>query len=134
VIRAAVLTVALLVSACARAEPPASAVIDCSQAETQLELNRCAADARLEAEARLQAAVDATLMRLQPNAAGRFHAAQQAWEAYRDAHCAFVASGVEGGSAEPMVAADCLRDMALARQHRIEALADCPEGDLACPR
>ncbi len=36
--------------------------------------------------------------------------AQQAWIALRDADCAFLASGAEGGSMQPMLVSQCMTD------------------------
>lgn len=46
---------------------------------------------------------------------------------------AFRASNTEGGSAYPMVVADCLTSAAEAHLTELQTLAGCEEGDLACP-
>lgn len=97
---------------------------DCDDARTQVEMNLCAvrgyeaADAEMNrAYARLRAAVDeverAALL-----------AAQRAWLRFRDAHCAFEASGFRGGSMEPMVHSGC---MAVTTRERTKQLEDALE-------
>lgn len=62
-----------------------------------------------------------------------FRQAQKAWDAFRQADCAFKASGVESGSAYPAVVADCLTRAAEAHLTELQTLSQCEEGDLACP-
>ena len=71
--------------------------------------------------------------RLSPEQVTLFRQAQKAWDAFRQADCAFKASGVEGGSAYPAVVADCLTSAAEARLTELQTLSQCKEGDLACP-
>ena len=52
---------------------------------------------------------------------------------FRDAECGFAASGVAGGSAEPMVTAQCLARLTQSRNADFKAYLACPEGDLSCP-
>lgn len=59
--------------------------------------------------------------------------AQRAWIAFRDAECAFAASGVEGGSAYPEILADCKAQLTLKRIEDFKTYLACEEGDLACP-
>jgi len=59
--------------------------------------------------------------------------AQRAWIAFRDAECAFAASGVEGGSAYPGIVANCMAELTLKRIADFNTYLACEEGDLACP-
>ena len=51
----------------------------------------------------------------------------------RALECEFRASGVHGGSVQPMVKADCLRDVTEQRIKALDVYAHCEEGDLGCP-
>ena len=105
---------------------------DCSTADTQRQINRCA-DAQLQAA---QSVLDQHLNLYQSlvsdSQAELLHQTQQAWEEYRDAHCALLASGVEGGSAYSMVVALCKTDMTKQRVNALAAQMNCEEGDLSC--
>ena len=59
--------------------------------------------------------------------------AQQKWIALRDADCALVASGTEGGSVQPMIRSQCLTEKTVERTAWLESLLNCEEGDLSCP-
>ena len=60
--------------------------------------------------------------------------AQTAWLQYRTAACDFEASGVRGGSAEPMVRMQCQSRMTRTRTAELRRHLACPEGDLSCVR
>jgi uncharacterized protein YecT (DUF1311 family) len=59
--------------------------------------------------------------------------AQRAWLGFRDQHCAFMASGVVGGSIQPFILSGCLQELTLERTKQLEPLLHCEEGDLSCP-
>jgi len=59
--------------------------------------------------------------------------AQRGWIAFRDAECAFAASGVEGGSAYPEIVESCKTDLTQKRIADFNTYLSCEEGDLACP-
>ncbi len=83
---------------------------DCSEGgRTQREINFCADRARLAPEKRLDALLDALAAKLTPAERKALEAVQRQWEAYRDAHCAWMAGFVEGGSILPTVRAYCLQ-------------------------
>jgi len=89
------------------------------------------------------AAADAELNRLYQKIESRLindHAtkqqlikAQRAWVAFRDAECAFSASGVEGGSVYREVLEACLSDLTKVRIGNFNGYLSCQEGDMACP-
>ncbi|TDK39183.1 DUF1311 domain-containing protein [Rhizobium deserti] len=109
--------------------------VDCSKAETQVEMTYCSeqefneADKRLntqyqrvrkamktwDADADLPASegADAALVR-----------AQRAWIAYRDAQCEFYGFQGHGGSIEPQLIYDCQRDLTVKRTTEIKEQAD----------
>jgi uncharacterized protein YecT (DUF1311 family) len=59
--------------------------------------------------------------------------AQRAWIAFRDAECTFQSSGEDGGSAAPMVIAECRATLSADRTAKLKAYLNCQEGDLSCP-
>jgi len=107
---------------------------DCPD-DSQAGLNQCAGDAYKKADAALNATYKQVMARLKDSeaAAKSLIAAQRAWIAYRDAECDFMSSGVEGGSARPMVVAQCLEQLTTQRADDLKALLNCEEGDLSCP-
>jgi len=113
---------------------PAAAQQDCPD-DSQAGLNQCAGDAYKKADAALNATYRQVMARLKDSeaAAKSLVAAQRAWIAYRDAECDFISSGVEGGSARPMIVAQCLEQLTARRTDDLKALLNCEEGDLSCP-
>jgi uncharacterized protein YecT (DUF1311 family) len=102
-------------------------------AQTQSDMNRQAGSRAGQAAARLAKSVAAYRERLDAEQKALFDASQAQWEKYRDAACRFEASGVEGGSAQPMVLAGCLAAQTQERLKYMSGLANCKEGDLSCP-
>jgi hypothetical protein len=85
------------------------------------------------ADSRLDAFVHSYAARLTPEQLELFHSAQLNWQQFRQSSCKFEASGVLGGSAYPMVLAQCLASKAESRLSELKTLASCQEGDLSCP-
>lgn len=124
--RGFILAAGLLLSAGALAE-------DCGNAATQLAMNECAAAEYQEADKKL----NDTYATVQQRATGEtkvlLETAQQKWIALRDADCALVASGTEGGSIQPTIRSQCLTEKTVERAAWLESLLNCEEGDLSCP-
>lgn len=118
------------------AAAPASAAEECSAAATQTEMNACTAQAYRESDDALNRAYAELRERLagQTEALGLLTTAQRAWITFRDAQCAYSASGIGGGSLYPTVMAMCLDELTRKRTAEIESLAGCSEGDISCPR
>lgn len=109
--------------------------IDCTDPHTQTDMTLCAQadfDAADEKLNELYARVRVRLAGEETKLAA-LRDAQRAWVAYRDADCAFQSSGVEGGSAQPMVEAQCRTERTTQRNADLETLLACGEGDVACP-
>jgi len=120
-IRTTVLAAALVLAAGVSPLAAQQKERECGDARTQMEMNLCAAeqlraaDAEMNrAYARLRAAVDA-----EERAA--LLAAQRAWLRFRDAHCAYEAAGVRGGSMEPMVRSGCLAETTRERTRQLKS-------------
>ena len=111
-----------------------AAAQDCPD-ESQAGLNQCADEAYKKADTALNATYKEVMARLKDSedTAKSLVAAQRAWIAYRDAECDFIASGVEGGSALPMIVLQCREQETTRRTDELKALLNCEEGDLSCP-
>ncbi|MEZ6875283.1 lysozyme inhibitor LprI family protein [Enterobacter sp. KBR-315C3_2022] len=116
----------LLVSASALAD-------ECGNATTQLELNDCAAQQYQAADKKLNATYQAAYKRAAAPQQALLKKAQQAWIALRDADCAFIGSGTEGGSVQPMIVNQCLAEKTVEREAFLASLMQCEEGNLSCP-
>ncbi|WP_312311494.1 lysozyme inhibitor LprI family protein [Atlantibacter sp.] len=124
--RVGLTVIALLMSSAALAQ-------DCEKAQTQLELNECAASEYKKADSELNAAYKKIFTLASKQQHDILKNAQNAWIKLRDADCDFIASGVEGGSIQPMIYSQCLTDKTRERTAYLESLLQCGEGDLSCP-
>jgi uncharacterized protein YecT (DUF1311 family) len=112
-----------------------AAAEDCSNMKTQIETTACANQALQTSEQLL----DKVYARLADRVNGRVEAsaaltaAEEAWIAFRNAECAFVASNSVGGSAYPMIVAQCRDGLTRARIATLSSYTECKEGDLTCP-
>lgn len=107
----------------------------CDNAATQSAMNACYGNALKTADKTLNDTYRQVSDRLasDPDTKKQLVTAQRAWIAFRDAECAFSASGAEGGSIYPMIKSICLADMTTERTSQLAALLRCEEGDLSCP-
>ena len=126
-------THALIALTLAAALLPAAHALDCKTATTQADMNACAYEDFLAANATQAAAIKALDARLKASDRSRWRAAQKSWIAWRTAQCAFETGAAVGGSAREMLRWQCVTRLTLERTTAIERLANCPEGDLACP-
>ncbi|WP_279483126.1 lysozyme inhibitor LprI family protein [Aureimonas sp. SK2] len=115
--------------------PATAEEIDCTDPQTQTDMTLCAQADLDTADERLNALYATMRERLKGDDAKLtlLRDAQRAWVAYRDAECAFQSSAVEGGSAQPMVEAQCATEKTTRRNADFEATLACEEGDVACP-
>jgi len=112
----------------------ASALADeCDKATTQLELNTCSAQQYQAADKKLNQTYQAAVKRAAAPQQDLLKKAQQAWITLRDADCAFIGSGTEGGSVQPMIVNQCLAEKTVEREAFLASLMQCEEGDLSCP-
>ncbi|WP_312981443.1 lysozyme inhibitor LprI family protein [Atlantibacter sp.] len=118
--------IALLMSSAALAQ-------DCEKAATQMELNQCAGEEYKKADGELNAAYKKVFTRASKEQQDLLKQSQNAWIKVRDADCNFIASGVEGGSIQPMIFSQCLADKTRERTAYLDSLLQCEEGDLSCP-
>jgi uncharacterized protein YecT (DUF1311 family) len=106
--------------------------LDCSRQETEGDARACSGQRLRDADRKLNSAYNTLLKRFDAKQQAMLRASEKAWLGYRDAQCRLVASGVEGGSAQPMVTADCLGDLTTARLKELNFQLTCQEGDMTC--
>lgn len=123
----------LVIASIAFAAEPSASQDNCASATTQVELDECASAKLQKADAALSDFIASYQQRLSPEQSILFQQAQAAWEQFRQASCQFEASGVMGGSIYSMALNDCLASKAQERLEELEKLANCEEGDTACP-
>lgn len=111
---------------------------DCSDPMTQTAMNLCAYREFEQADADLNAVwkdVAAEMKRLdaqtehddgRPGYFDQLLAAQRAWLAYRDAHCASEGYLTRGGSMEPLMVSGCKTALTKARTEELQELMDWP--------
>ena len=124
--RSLIAAAALLASGAAWAD-------DCSNANTQTEMNQCAAAQYQAADKKLNETWQQALKRASGQQLELLKKAQQAWISLRDADCAFLASGAEGGSMQPMLISQCMTDKSVEREAFLASLLQCEDGDQNCP-
>jgi uncharacterized protein YecT (DUF1311 family) len=123
--------VASISSIAAATLPPT--ITECGSQVTQSGMNICFAELWRDTEAKLNVAYVTLIARVEGTSKARLlRKAEHAWIVYRDKHCAFVASAVEGGSAQPMIKAQCLAELTEQRLKALDEQLNCREGDLAC--
>lgn len=105
----------------------------CSNANTQTEMNQCAAAQYQAADKKLNETWQQALKRASGQQQELLKKAQQAWISLRDADCAFLASGAEGGSMQPMLISQCMTDKSVEREAFLASLLQCEDGDQNCP-
>lgn len=97
-----------------------------------MDLNACAGAAYERADAAMNVAYAKLMKQIGPKTKDGLLAAQKAWLPFRDASCALEAMGVEGGSMQPQVHADCLARATAARTKTLTGYLTCAEGDVTC--
>jgi len=124
--RAFIAGAALLLSTSALAD-------ECGNASTQVEMNTCTAQQYQAADKTLNQTYQAVMKRAATPQRDLLKKAQQAWISLRDADCAFLASGAEGGSMQPMLISQCMTDKSVEREAFLASLLQCEDGDQNCP-
>jgi len=112
--------------------------VDCSNAQTQADMNQCAADDYRKADAAMNAQWAETRAAMlawdkaspasdNNGAAKRLLASQRAWLAYRDAACDVEGYSVEGGSMQPLIVSSCLAELTMRRTEELKSLGSLYE-------
>jgi len=126
------LTASLLLLSLLQFTGPALA-LDCSSPSNQSDMNLCATNDLKRQNQKLNESYNAIRAKLDPKQKQDLKQVQLAWIKFRDMDCKFEASGVQGGSAYPMVLSACLSARTIQRDKELGALLNCQEGDLSCP-
>ena len=107
--------------------------VSCNNAGTQAEMEQCATQALNQADAELNQAYVDYRNRLDQRQQDLIRDVQLAWIKYRDLSCKYASADVSG-SARALALQTCLTEKTQERTQEIKALANCPEGELTCPR
>ena len=121
------------VAAAADDDPIAKARKACTDMEAQTDMNVCSNDLAKKVGAELQRSQEKLMGRVDGKNKANVRDAHRAWTTYRDRHCDFEASGVEGGSVHPLIYNLCVLDLNDARLKQLTHHLTCEEGDLSCP-
>lgn len=106
---------------------------ECQNASSQQALNDCTATQYQTADKLLNAAYQRVAQRAPQPQQALLKTAQQHWLALRDADCAFISAGAQGGSLQTMIHHQCLTEKTVERTAWLESLLNCEEGDVSCP-
>lgn len=112
--------------------PAVAAGKDCSGANTQLEINECAAAEAKKADADLNLAYSKLTKKVSEAGKAKLVEAQRAWIKWRDAQCAFDTLGTIDGSIHPLEVAVCEQELTKLQTQRLNRHLDCEEGDPSC--
>jgi uncharacterized protein YecT (DUF1311 family) len=107
--------------------------VDCNNAQTQADMNQCAAEDYRKADAAMNAQWAETRAAMlawdkasppsgDNGAAKRLLASQRAWLAYRDAACDVEGYSAEGGSMQPLMISSCLAELTKRRTEELKSL------------
>lgn len=102
-------------------------------AGTQAAINACSYESFLSATAAMSAQLRQVEASLKPGQRTTWRRVQKAWLTYRTQACHFESSQLADGSARAMVQWRCAARMTRERSTELARLANCREGDLACP-
>ena len=109
--------------------------VDCSQVPgTQAALNACAFQDFESATAAYSLAYKTLSQSVGNPQRKLLRQVQTEWIQYRVKACEFEKSGIEGGSAAPMINWQCQARMTRERTAELQRFLDCQEGDLSCVR
>ena len=126
-------TLPALLAAGAVISPTARAATgDCAAATTQAEMNTCADDDFLVANADYAAAYSALAKQLPAAQREQLRPMQSAWLNFRTVACRFEGGASSGGSAQGYVYWNCAARLTRERSVELVRLATCCEGDIRC--
>lgn len=132
-IKTTVMALALMAGAAA-VQAQDAADVDCTDAQTQQDMNACAEQDWMDADADLNTAYgeakaimqlyDEDLPKSEKGAEANLRAAQRAWVTFRDAACAAEGYAMHGGSAEPLLIYGCRARLTQQRAAELRMLAE----------
>ncbi len=107
--------------------------LDCDEAITQSELNKCEATSLEQETKKINRVYNDLRKKMDPKQQKMLKDIQLAWIKFRDLSCKYRASGAEGGSVHSAIVNGCLTEMTRQRIKELLELNNCAEGDLSCP-
>ncbi|MBD2460012.1 DUF1311 domain-containing protein [Oscillatoria sp. FACHB-1407] len=96
---------------------------DCTNPQTQLEINECAAKSAEVADEKLNEVYQQLKATLSPNQEKLLTDAQLAWIEFRDKNCEFARGRFEGGSIAPTVYSSCIERVTQQRTEELQGYA-----------
>jgi uncharacterized protein YecT (DUF1311 family) len=95
--------------------------VNCNNAQTQLEINKCAQLSYQNADKTLNQVYQKLLPKLSSPRRQKLITAQQAWIKFRDTNCEFERSGYEGGTIAPTIYLSCLEKLTKQRTQQLQS-------------
>ena len=99
-------------------------VVNCSNPQTTLEMKICASQDYEKSDKKLNQVYQQLKPKLRENQRKKLVDAQRTWIDFRDKNCDFEASGVEGGTLEPVVKLGCLTNITNQRVKDLQRYSD----------
>ncbi|MDX2215384.1 MAG: lysozyme inhibitor LprI family protein [Oculatellaceae cyanobacterium bins.114] len=100
---------------------------DCTNPQTQLEINECAAKSADVADQKLNEVYQQLKATLSSSEEKLLTDAQRAWIEFRDKNCAFSSGRFEGGSIAPTVYSSCIERITKQRTEELQGYAQSME-------
>lgn len=105
---------------------------DCNNAQTQGEMNQCAAEDYKKSDKELNLVYQRALEKTSGELKNLLKLAQKKWISYRDADCKFQTQNTLDGSVYQMNMGICLRKKTEQRTKEFKDMLNCSEGDVSC--
>ena len=97
---------------------------ECKDAQNQLAMNTCTAQAFTREDGLLNQVYAAYRAKLEPDRRAALTVAQKTWLAFRDSECKFEEDNYAGGSIQPAIWSTCLAGLTQERRKALAALLD----------
>ena len=107
--------------------------LNCADPQTQTDMNICAGKDLDRETKKINQTYNAVRAKLDAKQQQDLKQVQLAWIAFKDLDCKFQASGVEGGSIQPLIVSGCLKEKTMQRNKELDSLLHCQEGNMSCP-
>ncbi|WP_188825764.1 lysozyme inhibitor LprI family protein [Brucella endophytica] len=96
--------------------------IDCSNAITQADMDRCASRQYWAADAELNQVYKQVMAAMQPKDQDALRQAQRAWIRNRDQQCTASSKPAEGGSMQPLLIINCVTQWTISRTAELKKM------------
>ena len=98
--------------------------LNCANAQTQLEMNMCAAQSFHKADAELNKVYNTVITKLNPEGKALLVKAQRSWLNVRDNHCGLYEQFYSGGSMMPLMLYTCKTELTENRTKELRMLLE----------